>query len=131
METYYTYVLYSENFDRLYIGQTNNLIDRIKRHNSGYVKPTKPFRPWNVIFCDICESRDIALHREKYWKLSHNRRKIRACFINNKFVCNFEYQFSVRPALSHADRSEGSCPKGQAERGSNPPAVTFMYWFCD
>ncbi|MCF8242497.1 MAG: GIY-YIG nuclease family protein [Melioribacteraceae bacterium] len=35
---YNLYILYSENHKRTYTGQTNNLRDRLKRHNSGKVK---------------------------------------------------------------------------------------------
>jgi len=107
MERFYAYVLYSEDFDRLYIGQTNNIMDRIKRHNSGYEDVTKPYRPWKVVYCDICESRGIAVQREKFWKLSQNRRKIRTNYINSKLMSHFEYQISALPAYRQSGRSEG------------------------
>ncbi|MFN3941656.1 MAG: GIY-YIG nuclease family protein [Flavobacterium sp.] len=34
--TYFVYILHSPNYDKYYIGQTNNLEDRLKRHNEGY-----------------------------------------------------------------------------------------------
>jgi hypothetical protein len=33
---FFVYGLYSEAHDRLYIGQTNDLVNRLRRHNSGY-----------------------------------------------------------------------------------------------
>ena len=74
---YYEYVLYSKTYDRLYIGQTNNIEDRIKRHNSGYEPATKVYRPWVILISFKYESREDAVKMEKYWKQSNNRRKLR------------------------------------------------------
>jgi len=46
---FYTYVLYSESFGRIYIGQTNNISIRLEKHNIGKVKSTKAFIPWKMI----------------------------------------------------------------------------------
>ncbi len=35
------YILYSEKFDRYYIGQTQDFNERLSRHNSGHVPSTK------------------------------------------------------------------------------------------
>jgi putative endonuclease len=44
--SFWVYIIFSEKFDRFYIGQTNDMDGRIKRHNAGYVESTKSFRPW-------------------------------------------------------------------------------------
>jgi putative endonuclease len=46
------YILYSELYHLYYVGQTNNLPQRIKRPNSGLEKFTSPYRPW-VLKCSI------------------------------------------------------------------------------
>lgn len=46
---YYVYILYSESHKRYYIGQTNDLNNRINRHNSGIEKSTSPYKPWTFI----------------------------------------------------------------------------------
>jgi len=46
---YYVYILYSESHKRYYIGQTNDLTNRINRHNSGIEKSTSPYKPWTFI----------------------------------------------------------------------------------
>jgi len=38
-------IIYSESHDKYYIGQTSDIIDRIKRHNSGSEKFTSPYLP--------------------------------------------------------------------------------------
>ncbi|MCU4166779.1 GIY-YIG nuclease family protein, partial [Carboxylicivirga caseinilyticus] len=36
MVKYHVYIIYSEKFDRFFIGQTQNLKLRIEQHNSGF-----------------------------------------------------------------------------------------------
>ena len=43
---FYVYIIYSIEFDKYYIGQTQNFQERILRHNSGYEKATSPYLPW-------------------------------------------------------------------------------------
>jgi putative endonuclease len=44
------YIIYSQFTSKYYTGQTNNLDDRIRRHNSGLSKSTKSGIPWEVIY---------------------------------------------------------------------------------
>ena len=48
IDMYTVYILYSVNFDKFYVGQTDNMDDRIRRHNGGYNLSTKPYRPWMI-----------------------------------------------------------------------------------
>ncbi|HAN18156.1 MAG TPA: hypothetical protein DCQ24_05725 [Bacteroidales bacterium] len=43
---YYVYILFSESLQKFYIGQTQNLLDRIKRHNHGFENYTSKGIPW-------------------------------------------------------------------------------------
>ena len=65
---FYTYVLRSTNFDRSYIGFTANLEQRLKHHNSGKTKSTKPYKPWVLLFFEEHGSKEDALKREKWLK---------------------------------------------------------------
>jgi putative endonuclease len=47
---FYLYILESEVSGRLYIGQTNDLQDRLHRHNSNENLATKNKGPWKVLF---------------------------------------------------------------------------------
>jgi putative endonuclease len=58
---FFTYILYSEKFDRFYIGQTNDLTKRILRHNNGYVYSTKAFKPWKIVYFKEFETRAESL----------------------------------------------------------------------
>ncbi|WP_066755748.1 GIY-YIG nuclease family protein [Crocinitomix algicola] len=74
METHFAvYVLYSDNFDKIYIGYTSNLIQRIYYHNNGHKGYTKNFRPWKVIHVEIFLSKTLAIKREKMLKGSKGR----------------------------------------------------------
>ena len=77
MEHYFVYILYSHSRDRFYIGQTNNIELRLKRHNAGYVKSTKPYVPWILVYQEEFNSRSDAVRREIYLKSLKSKIKIR------------------------------------------------------
>ena len=65
---FYVYVLQSEKDSKLYIGQTNNLEDRISRHNKGEVVSTKNRRPFKLLISKSFSTRTEAVSTEKYLK---------------------------------------------------------------
>jgi len=73
---YFVYILYSVIFKRTYVGQTDNISNRLLYHNSGKVKSTKPYRPWILIHSESFISRSEAMKREKWYKSSCGRKKI-------------------------------------------------------
>ncbi len=81
---FYTYVLYSELFDRLYIGQTDNLEKRLLQHKKGKVPSTKPYFPYKLIHVEEFSTRKEAVEREKTLKLGKERKWLRK--IINKVV---------------------------------------------
>jgi putative endonuclease len=68
------YILYSEKFDKTYVGFTSSLIERFKSHNmlanSGY---TIPFRPWIVTYVEFFYDKTEAMKKEKWLKSGHGR----------------------------------------------------------
>ena len=68
------YILYSKNHDRYYVGMTSDIQQRLKDHNSGNNKSTKPYRPWVVLHKEIFQNRIDARSREKYLKTAAGRR---------------------------------------------------------
>ncbi|MUP47074.1 GIY-YIG nuclease family protein [Gramella sp. BOM4] len=74
MEEFVTYVLYSEKFDKIYIGYTSSLIQRFYSHNiyskKGY---TTRFRPWMVILVEFHSTKFEAMRREKFLKSGQGR----------------------------------------------------------
>ncbi len=77
MKPIYVYVLYSSDFDRIYIGMTNNLNRRLQEHNSGQNKSTKAYLPWKHIHQELFPDRITARAREKYFKSYRGRHYIR------------------------------------------------------
>ena len=68
MGKYFVYVLRSFKDGFLYVGNTNNLEARIKRHNGGAEKSTRYRRPFELIYFEEYFSRVEAMRREKYFK---------------------------------------------------------------
>jgi len=68
------YVLYSESFDKIYIGYTSSLEQRVKSHNELATKGwTIKFRPWEVVHAEFFESKHDAMKREKQLKTAAGR----------------------------------------------------------
>jgi len=54
-----------------YIGSTNNIEQRLAKHNAGSVPSTKPYRPWKLRKTEIFDTKSEASIREmqlKSWK---------------------------------------------------------------
>ena len=78
---YYVYVLYSEKYNRYYKGFCQNLTRRLKEHNSGHTKSTKPYIPWEICYFEPFKDRMGARKREKYFKSAAGRR-----FLEKKLI---------------------------------------------
>ncbi|MHA6278840.1 GIY-YIG nuclease family protein [Salinimicrobium sp. CAU 1759] len=74
---FYVYALSSLEKNYIYVGLTSNLARRFEEHNSGKEKTTKGFRPFKIIFTEICNSRIEARAREKYWKSGIGKEKLK------------------------------------------------------
>lgn len=73
---YWTYVLRSLHNGRYYVGSTDDKDKRLERHNNGYVKSTKPYRPWEIAYSEPYDSRAKAFLREKEIKSWKKRNRI-------------------------------------------------------
>ena len=77
------YILKSINHNRFYIGQTHDLICRIKLHNNKKVKSTAPYCPWTLIGFIEKDTRSESIILER--KLKNLNRKGLIQFINKYF----------------------------------------------
>jgi putative endonuclease len=68
------YVLYSDKFERFYIGISDDIASRLRRHNLGKVKSTKSFLPWRVIYTEVFINKQEVRKREKYLKSAAGRK---------------------------------------------------------
>ena len=71
--TYYVYILKSLKNGKHYIGSTNNLADRLKRHNEGRSKYTKSGMPWELLYSEQHPDRSNAVKRENEIKKRKNK----------------------------------------------------------
>ena len=62
---------------------TENLEERLQRHNKGYVRSTKSFAPFELIYSETCESGMQARAREKFLKSTSGKRFLKS-LIENK-----------------------------------------------
>lgn len=61
---YSTYILYSSSLKKYYIGSTQNIDDRLKRHNAGRSTYTRRGMPWILVYQETYETRQEAYKRE-------------------------------------------------------------------
>jgi len=74
---YYTYVLYSKKYDKIYIGYTNNLERRLHYHNKGIKGWTAKYIPLELIYHEEYNTKTDAMKREKELKSYQGRKFIR------------------------------------------------------
>lgn len=73
------YVLHSVSFDKIYIGFTSNLEQRLLSHNElGKKGWTIKFRPWQLIHTEVFQLKSDAMKREKELKTATGRNFIRS-----------------------------------------------------
>jgi putative endonuclease len=65
---FHVYILQSQKTFKYYCGQTDNLEQRLLRHNSGEVKSTKHGMPWVVVKYVETESRAASMNLERFIK---------------------------------------------------------------
>ena len=85
MEKFYFYIIYSPTFDKYYIGHTNNLEDRLKKHNSNHKGFTGKANDWEIVYVETFESKNEAYNRERQVKAWKNRERIKSLIDKNPF----------------------------------------------
>ncbi|MGH2568503.1 MAG: GIY-YIG nuclease family protein [Bacteroidota bacterium] len=71
---YYGYILRSEKTGAYYTGQTDDVEERVKKHNRGEERSTRSGRPWKLVFQKEFATRSEAM----LWERSVKARKKRA-----------------------------------------------------
>jgi putative endonuclease len=79
--SYYVYAIHSESRNYIYVGISNDVERRLKEHNSGYNKTTKPYRPYTVIYKEELRSRKEARIREKFLKGGSGRKFLKSLIV--------------------------------------------------
>ncbi len=85
---HYLYFLWSEKLQRVYIGETVDILRRLEYHNQGRQRFTKKGTPWNMIAFVPFNSRQDALKEERRLKKCKNREYIKKYILERgkKFI---------------------------------------------
>ena len=71
---YTVYVLYSEKYEKIYVGYTSNIEQRLLSHNELETKGyTVKYRPWKIIYTEEFLLKSDAMRREKQLKSAKGR----------------------------------------------------------
>lgn len=74
------YAIYNKKYDKIYIGQTKDIDDRLEFHKSKVFKNSYTSRfdgDWELIYVENCSDRVLALKREKQLKSYRGREFIK------------------------------------------------------
>ncbi len=80
---YYVYVLKSTVIDKHYVGFSTNVARRLRQHNAGKNRSTKPYRPYEILFFEEFDTKEKALSREKFLKSGQGREHIKTASWRN------------------------------------------------
>ncbi|HLT52649.1 MAG TPA: GIY-YIG nuclease family protein [Flavobacteriaceae bacterium] len=75
---YYVYAISSKEYNYIYVGLTQDLKARVKRHNDGRERTTKFYKPFELIYSEVCNTRPEARLREKYWKSGVGKEQLKS-----------------------------------------------------
>jgi putative endonuclease len=65
---YFIYIIESLIVIRYHIGSTENLERRLSAHNSGKVKSTRAYKPWELVYTERFDTKSEAIKRERQIK---------------------------------------------------------------
>jgi putative endonuclease len=74
--TFHVYILYSKYLDQYYVGQTDDLEDRLFRHRNSGSKSTKKAKDWDLKYTEPYPTRSAAVKRESEIKKKKSRKYI-------------------------------------------------------
>ena len=78
----FTYILFSARINSYYVGSSQDLADRLKRHNSGRSTYTKRGVPWILVYKKEYLTKSEAYQAELYIKSQKSRKFIEELISN-------------------------------------------------
>ncbi|OFZ22178.1 MAG: hypothetical protein A3D92_12160 [Bacteroidetes bacterium RIFCSPHIGHO2_02_FULL_44_7] len=81
---YYVYILLNEAKTRTYTGIADDVNKRLALHNAGRVKASQPYRPYKIIHTESFETLKEARQKEKFYKSTTGRRRIKEMFFSQQ-----------------------------------------------
>lgn len=88
---FYVYILFSFKDHRLYVGYTENLKERVKKHILGDVRATKDRRPLKLIHYEVFSDKRDAKAREVFLKSGFGRSQLKEALQNLLKELNYKY----------------------------------------
>ena len=73
-DMFWVYVLKSQDHNKFYTGQTDNLERRLQEHNEGKSIYSRRYRPWRVVYTETYGTAVEAISREQYLRSAAGRR---------------------------------------------------------
>ena len=71
---FYVYILYSREYDKIYVGYSGNPQLRLSYHNHPHNKGwTRRYQPWEMLYQEIFENKTEAMLRERQLKTARGR----------------------------------------------------------
>ncbi len=83
---FHVYILQSESTGRYYTGHTENIEDRLHRHNSNESKSTRNRGPWKIVDSEAYQPRVEAQKREYEIKSKKSSESIKRIILNSGTV---------------------------------------------
>ena len=80
LNMFYAYVLLSLKSKRIYVGSTEDVENRLLKHNSGKVKSTQFYVPWVIKQVEEYETRAEAVRREMFLKSGQQKELLRKLY---------------------------------------------------
>jgi len=81
--SFYVYILYSKKIDKYYVGQSDNVEQRLQSHLAGISGYTSVAEDWEIVHTETFETRIEAIKRENQIKKKKSRKYIEG-LIQNK-----------------------------------------------
>lgn len=74
---YYAYVIQSLKDGSFYKGHCEDITVRLKQHNAGKTKSILAKRPFELVYYENFETRELAIKRERYFKTAAGRKYLK------------------------------------------------------
>ncbi|MBF4506643.1 GIY-YIG nuclease family protein [Flavobacterium sp. JLP] len=81
---HYLYILYSDSTQKFYIGETNNIEERISKHQNHFYSNsfTKIANDWKVVLTFICNNKEETIYLENFIK------RMKSKIFNTKLIAD-------------------------------------------
>jgi len=73
---YFVYILQSIKNETYYVGSTGDVHRRLKEHNQGLSRSTRPYRPWRIRKIETFNTLSQARKREQFIKKKKSKKII-------------------------------------------------------